>query len=560
MKMPLRRTRIFAFFCLMGVSFSFVIESPTFAQVSVNVSTLDSAYRDIDKLVANGLVDKIIVGQRPYSRKEIARITAEAMLHLPRLQDPLNDPNLSPGKKQKLQTRLDYVQEVLSRLQDDYREELVQMGALPGEKEWYSLHPIEKADLGIVMSNSLPRTVPSNGLGSADAVINPLLQYRQGRHIIDGSTLSLETTHWIRATDYFALMIHPRFQVGIGRDGQSNDSNAYVQNLYGKFYVKNFELEVGRDNLIFGQGLNSGLMLSNNPNGLDMAKISSDSPFLFPWVFKYLGENKMTFFYADLGADQNFPHPYLVGYKWSLQPVSFFEIGASLQVQSGGQGSPQASFGQRVGDIFPIAHFFFGSQDQIGNKLGGVDFRFRIPPARGMEFYLEAIFDDTHSQNSHAQFIDDAGYIGGLYFPRLNNAGQVDLRLEYHRTGLRYYEHSQFTSGMTLDKFFLGDDLGPNAQGAYLTSNWDVDSHNLLTFNAALESRSADIYALVSPTDSPEFFQKLQDFPEERRFRVTTEWLHRVQSLPVQLKTLVGYERVQNFNFSAGSDRNNFMG
>ena len=47
-------------------------------QASVNVSTSDAVYRDIDKLVAFNLVDAIIVRQRPYSGSEIARIPAEA--------------------------------------------------------------------------------------------------------------------------------------------------------------------------------------------------------------------------------------------------------------------------------------------------------------------------------------------------------------------------------------------------------------------------------------------------------------------------------------------------
>lgn len=525
------------------------------ASVNVSVLDLDRVYYDIDKLVAHGLVDKIIMGQRPFSRREIARITAEAMTHLSRIKNPLEDPATPEKKKEKLRERLDYVQNILSRLQKDYHEELVQLGALEGEKSWYSLHPLEKAIVDTTVTNSPPETLlPENGIGRIDAVINPLVDYRQGRHIVDGGNLSLETTSWFRLTDYLAFNAQPRFQLAIGRNTQPNDNKAFVENLYGKIWVKNFEIEVGRDNIFFGQGLDSGLLLSSNSRGLDMAKISNDSPFFFPWVFKYMGANKFTFFYADLGPEQFFPNSYLVGYKWSLEPLSFFEVGLSLAVQGGGQGSPQASFLQRAEDIFPFTQFKSATQIPVSNKLGGLDIRFRIPPARNAQIYGEWIVDDTNSD--FKTLLHDSGFIAGVYAPRLDLLGKVDLRLEYRRTGVRYYRHSAFFSGYTENQFIMGDNLGPDAQGFYVNSNWEVNRNNRLGFQGAFESRSSDIW-----TVTPDFiFVKVQDNPNERRYRVLGDWWHSVEGFPLILQAQLGYERVQNFNSVAGNDRNNFLG
>ncbi|MCE9626262.1 MAG: capsule assembly Wzi family protein [Deltaproteobacteria bacterium] len=536
--------------------------SRIWAQASVNVSTNDPVYRDIDKLVAHGLVDKIIVGQRPYSRIEVARIVKEAMVHLPRLQDALNDSNTPVERKEKLQARLDYLAPIFERLKRQYREELVQLGALVGEKSWYSFHPIEKVEAEAVIADSPAEALPvSNGLGEINAVINPLLDYKQGRHLIDGGNLALETTTWLRATNYFAMQVKPRFQLGIGRNGTPDANRVDILNLYGKFWVKNFEVEVGRDNLFWGQGAFAGQMFSANPRGFDMIKISNDSPSFLPWVFKYLGANKISFFYADLGPEQNFPHSYLVGYKWSLQPLSFFEIGVGLATQSGGDGSPPASFGGRVRDVLPFDQATGATQVQIGNHIGELDFRFRIPPARHLEIYVEGNFDDNHSpfKNAHQAFIDDAGWVAGFYLPRLTDSGNVDLRMEFHFTGLRFYEHAQFTSGWTLNRFIMGDNLGPNALGLYGMVNWDIDTRNLLGFDVAFESRSSDQWTVLDP-EGEFIFQKVSDGPEERRFRGGAEWLHRMDGLPLQLRARLAYERVQNFNFISDNDRNNFLG
>lgn len=537
--------------------------SPVFPQVSVNVSTLDPVYRDIDKLVGHGLVSKIIMGQRPFSRREIARIAGEALRNYAKLQEKLNEPSLSGEDKEKIQKKIAYLKPIFERFKRDYEEELVQVGALSGQRYVSSAHPIEKIDVAMNVNNSLPRLLNNDtGVGGIDAVINPMLQYQQGRHLVDGTNLSLETHTWFRASDYFAFYVQPRFQLGIGRDSQPNDIDAYLMNLYGKLYLKNIELEVGRDNLVWGQGQDSGLLLSNNPRGLDMFKLSNDEPFFFPWVFKYLGANKISFFWANLGPEQNFPYAYLLGYKWSLQPLSFLEIGASIATQSGGQGSPYASFGDRVKDAFPVTQIFSGSQAQVGNKIGGLDMRLRVPPLRDLELYGETVWDDTQSpfHNPHAFFVWEAGYVAGFYLPRIDVAGKTDLRFEFHQTGTRMYRHGQFNSGWTENQFILGDNLGPDSKGFYLTSNWDISPQDLLTFKGAYEYRRNDDYYILDITNVAWEFIKTQEFAHEKRYRARMEWFHRMNDFPMNFRVSAAYERVNNFNFVAGSGRNNYLG
>src|SRR4051812_22395790 len=56
------------------------------AQATVMVSPSDRVYANIDRLIQYGLVDKVIVSQQPYSRREIARIVKAAALTLERLE------------------------------------------------------------------------------------------------------------------------------------------------------------------------------------------------------------------------------------------------------------------------------------------------------------------------------------------------------------------------------------------------------------------------------------------------------------------------------------------
>ncbi len=49
------------------------------AQASVHLQPMDAVHRDLDRLAAWGLIDTILVGQRPYSRAQAARLTAGAV-------------------------------------------------------------------------------------------------------------------------------------------------------------------------------------------------------------------------------------------------------------------------------------------------------------------------------------------------------------------------------------------------------------------------------------------------------------------------------------------------
>ena len=42
-------------------------------QATVTVPLQDPVYRDLDRLFASGLAETMLVGQRPYSRREIGR-------------------------------------------------------------------------------------------------------------------------------------------------------------------------------------------------------------------------------------------------------------------------------------------------------------------------------------------------------------------------------------------------------------------------------------------------------------------------------------------------------
>lgn len=280
-----------------------------------------------------------------------------------------------------------------------------------------------------------------------------------------------------------------------------------------------------------------------------MVKVANARPFRLPWLFRHLGPSKLSLFLADLGPNQHFPGSLLLGYKLSFLPFHSFEIGVSLVSEFGGEGSPPSSFWEKVVDPMPLLEDLVGAT-RFSNKIAGGDLRIRIPRARGLEISAEAMFDDWVLTS---MFWQDAAYIFGVTVPRLTNTATVGLSAELHHTGIRFYRHFQFLSGMAMDGFIIGNNLGPDGNAAYAWIDWDVDDRNLLSFAGAYERRSTDRYAGYS---------NIEQFPKEKRYRATVSWWGngQIEGRRMSVRAGVGYERLRSFDFVAGSARDNFLG
>ncbi len=522
------------------VYFIILFFSPfVFAQSSVNVSSDDyQTYRQLDKLISYGLIRDVIVGQRPYSRREVAHMIVEAKEQF--------------LKKQKFsEQQQSMIQSLLEVLSKKFKEDIARYQKDSGAK--WNFPYIDQLQVQATLADSPSHLAGlNNGVAAIDANVNPMLHYQAGSHLVNGAYFALESKHHADLGNYVSLFFQPHVELTREWNAGDERSDIYVQELYAKLHFYNFDIQAGRAPLQWGQGKQGGLLLSNNPRPLDMAKVSNDIPFRLPWYFKYLGHHKLSYFYTDLGPEQDFPHSYLTGFKWSLLPARYVELGFAMVINSGGEGSPAGSTWDRIQDIFGFSPFF----NQISNKIGGLDLRVRIPQLWGAELYGEAIFDDKHTfEDLHGQFTTDASYLAGLYFPRLDGVGKLDLRLEWQRTGNRFYRHGQFTSGWTLNNFIIGSDLGADAMSFSGEINWDINKQHVLSFKGDFESRSFDQWT----HDARLIFTKTLNLPEEKRYRSSLTWNYLIKS-NLDLQSTLAYEHVSNFNNVASDSRENFMG
>lgn len=512
-----------------------LFSSGVYALSTPNVDITDRVYKDIDVLIAAKLVRPTIVGQRPYSRSEVARIIKEAIKSRENLEEG--------GNAEKLA----YVDSILSALKVDYADEL--------EPSDIVLHPIKtiKAENTYIKAD-MESIYPDNGVGHIRAKLFPLTSYREGRNFDSGYQTFIETEHIAQLSKYFSVYIRPSFKL-------AEDSKAYIQNMYAKFEVANIELQAGRDTLVFGEGQYGPLLISNNARPLDMVKLTNPSPYVLPWIFKYLGPSRFTMFVANLGPDQPHRYPYFAGYKLTIMPFHLWELDFSHTVMMGGEGTPHISALSAVEEF--IGFRSAGSNPGVANESNHMmewGTSVTIPFLRYTRIYASLNCEDKRDTIKRF-FKDGSGYLGGVYIPSLTSSGNADLRLEYYHTPAIFYRHSLYTYGYTLSGNIIGSALGPDADGIHAEYHQDLFKNRKydLTGTFDWERRGSSKYGDAGdPDGSGGDIVVIKGQPSEHRLRFGVKHRYPLNK-DFTLESRLAYERIINKNYTKYNNGNDML-
>ena len=516
-----------------------VVLSPTasLAQGSAYVPNLDQSYADLDALFAVGLVLVPSMAQRPYSRMAFARFAAQARTEL----------NRSGEHRARMQ-------EAVSRLEAHFAREIALLCETTDDvcgraDAGFSLRSVA-FDLTSASSPVRPiRVSYEEGLIEGD--VNPLLERNQGRILADGWTGASEATAEIQLTPRVAVQVRPR--VWHSRPtGTSSDEGATLLDAYVRGVFAGMALEVGRNHVASGHGRLAGPLLSHNPRGLDMVRVSNERPVRFPWVLGALGSFTGAIWVADLGGDRLARHGKLIVFEGSLRPMRSVEIGLSLLNNQGGEGAPTGTLKERLFDIFLIKP----QGEELSDKVVMGDVRVTLPGS-GLEFYLEGLstdLDETIIKHIDS-FWGDAAWTVGMKAVGWGREGRLDLWLEGHVAGMRAHTHHQLRDGLTVGRRLIGDPMGPLATawrgGLDWRQRWDT-----VSLSGAWERYSGDDWALATREGLPR--RRTADNPDEVRLRAIVDWTRERAGSDLRTTVRLAYERVTHFNFTA-QDRSNYL-
>ncbi len=523
--------------------------SPLAPWASATVPLNEPVYDDLDRLDALGLLPEAILGQRPLSRGEIARMIGEASRRPDAVRPDVRD--------------------LLIRLRNEYP--VYRAGESQG---------LQSVRAGAAGTNAAADAVPPiNGVGQIQAISYPLTAYREGAPFTEGGTFWFQTHHAQNIQPAIALAFRPDFRLLAGRAAHESlqpvsgaqavplpfDRSGSVETagdfnvkaFYGRILAGPLVIQVGRDALAWGPVPRGGFHLSTNARPLDMILIGSESPFRLPGILRKLGPHRSTIFLADLGEDRRLPHALLLGIRTSLRPHRLAEVGFTEMLVIGGEGAPRPTGWQVFRQIFPIGGL--GPGTDYSDHRFGFDLKLHAWPGR-LTIYEEILFEDGRN----GYWTDVTSNRTGLFAPALGPGGNFDARLEHVRLPAVLYRHGRWSTGYAVDGRILGDELGPDAHAVRTEIRWNRANGSRITLDAAIEDRDRDWWSQVprptppaDPGDAGDIFRLIDD-PTERRFRVGLTGEFRMDNA-LSWQPRVAFEKIENERFVKGADGSDYI-
>jgi hypothetical protein len=508
------------------------------AQGTAIVPLSDPAYADVDRLAALGALDSAIIGQRPYSRRELARI-----VRLAAARGPTN----AAGDRLRAAP--------LRRLQARFGD------AASDERRQPTAVLVDGAALSVGSTDAPRRGFSGSITRSLEATIGPLAERRLGTPAAPGQTAALELAHALAPTSWLAIQATERLEARAPRSDSLSHGTAELLLGGARARYRNVALQVGREQIAWAQHAGDGLFLASDAPALDLVSLASDAPFRLPWLLRVFGPTQATLVVADLGPSVVRSHSKLLAYKVSVLPRRSLELGATFMNHYGGEGGRAAGLGAQLVDFLPFVDIFRSHNytdttralDVDSDKLLGVDGRWRVAALSGLVLTTELLIDDFDVHRMPTMFTWDGSQTFGAELPSLGAGSPLSLRVSAKHTGVRTYVHGTLSNGIATRGRLLGDELGPDAKSFGAEVGWHPDGPSRLT----IEGRSAIYSSADYATDergSSIRVRRVGPASNELRDRVIASVLSELRPGWV-LAARAAAERVRNADFAGGRRR-----
>jgi hypothetical protein len=454
---------------LAAILLALLAPAPARAQGTALVPTSDLVYSDIDRLAELGVVDSLIIGQRPYSRREIARIARVARERM--------DGGRTGNRKSFSEAVNGYAEALLNRVE--------RVGRDADDR------PISEPEVALVDGFMLSasstdadrRSFASPGTRQTETTVDPLARRRLGRPADRGQQVSLELAQRIEPTSWLAIQARERIEARWPDDTTLSNSTGELLLASARARFKNVALTVGRQQITWAQREGDGLFLASDAPALDQISLTNDRPYVLPSLLRLLGPVQGTLVYAELGKSVVRSHSKLLAYKVSVQPTNSIELGGTFMNHFGGSGARSSSTLDQLIDFLPFIDVFrkhnysdsTSALDVDSDKSIGADARWRISALGGVTVMGEVLLDDFDPHRIPKLFTGYGSQSAAIIIPQIGSPN-VSLRLGAKHMGIITYSHFALTNGMTTRGRLLGDELGPDAKSYSAQLRWDASS------------------------------------------------------------------------------------
>lgn len=514
-----------------------LVAGPAAAQGTATVPLDDPAYLYLDRLQELGLADSAVMGQRPYSHREMARLA--------RLARAAATTRPRDGDGAVVDALVDMLE---SRLR-----------SRPGDA---SPALAIEALAGVNATDAVRRAPPPAGSGiSPQATIDPLALRRLGEPFPRGRSAYADVLARAEPAPWLAFRVRGRLTASAPDDAALPARRGEVLEASARARWRNTALTVGREQTGWGSGSVGGLFLAADAPALDEIVLSSDHPFLLPGFLRRAGPVSGTFVLAEMGPSTVRSKSKMLAYKVSAQPAAGLELGATFQNHFGGEGGRRSSFLYRVIDFLPMIDIFRRHNyvdttvvfDVDSDKAIGMDARWRIDALGGVVVAGEILVDDFDVHRL-ANLLNSAGSHTLLVtLPRLGSPPWA-LRLGAVHMGPLTYTHATLTQGMTTRGRLLGNELGPDARSFWADLRWVPAKRVEVAVEARSSIYSNALYSSGYDINGRWVVEKRGSAPDElRELAIATVAVEPSSAARITLRG--GLERTRNVMFTGARRR-----
>lgn len=284
--------------------------------------------------------------------------------------------------------------------------------------------------------------------------------------------------------------------------GETDTSQFDLHSGYLVLWLKNLEVEVGKDSLLWGPGRRGNWVLTNNAPAFELIKVSNAVTAVPPWPLSFMGDTKLVAFLgriseqtesylSDGAAVTENKRPLFAGFRLDFSPSRYLELGAAQGVQFIDRGGKGYSFSY-LRDTFLATYNDNEGEDKSGPvanrvtafdvtvNIGGEHDFMKAMGLKGMKLYWSWGGETMVKETSGLPATGFTGNILGLYL----DTGRTEFRTEYTSNfdaGVSWYDHYQFTGGFRNEGFVLGHPQGAgNRKDTFISVSHSV-TENIVT-------------------------------------------------------------------------------
>jgi membrane-associated phospholipid phosphatase len=381
---------------------------------------LDSwVYPAFERLAALGLVNSAIMGLKPWTRMECARLAEEATESL-QTADAQNQE--AAGLVTRLQQEFAYETGLLSgghNLTANLDSLYVRTVSISGPALTNSDHFGQT----VAYDFGRPYERGTNGQagGSFEAAAGPLVIYVRAEYQHAPATAGYSDT--VRDVMAQADAV-PVTEVPSGASATVNRPE--LLDAYAAVDIHNWQLEVGSQSLDWSPA-NDSMMWSDNAEPVTMVRLVNPEPFSLPGFLRQIGPVRIDQLFGRLEGHPYVPNPFVYGQKISVKPFPFLELGFGRRTTIGGTGSDSPLTSTNLGLSFlgivrpSINHIPGGSDSEM-------DWTFYVPKVR----HYIVLYGDAYAEDDILPIENPPRnpWHPGIYITHVPGIPKLDFHME----------------------------------------------------------------------------------------------------------------------------------